>query len=103
MYVYNGSEILCRKCIEEDIPEAQLAKYLDEYVEQLPADIRVSAAEFNRRLAICAGCEHLLKYTCRLCGCYAQVHAAKRMNRCPVPYAPKWDVCQEDADIDGQV
>ena len=32
MYVYNGSEILCRKCIEKDIPEAQLAKYLDEYV-----------------------------------------------------------------------
>ena len=38
-----------------------------------------------------------------VCGCYAQVRAAKRMNRCPVPYAPKWDVCQEDADIDGQV
>ena len=98
MYGFNGSEILCRRCLEKDIPEAQLAKYLDYYVAQLPADMRVSAEEFNRRLSICAGCEHLLNYTCRLCGCYAQVRASKRMNRCPVPYAPKWDICPGDGD-----
>lgn len=98
MYVVSGSEILCRRCIEQDIPEAQLAKYLDEYIDQLPSDIRVSEAEFERRLNICAGCEHLFKYTCRLCGCYAQVRAAKRLNRCPVPYAPKWDIAPDSAD-----
>ena len=98
MYVYNGSEILCRRCIEQDIPEAQLAKYLDDYVSQLPNDIRVSAEVFQKRLSICSECEHLLKYTCRLCGCYAQVRAAKRMNRCPVPYAPKWDIVPDEEE-----
>lgn len=96
MYGFRGSEILCRRCLQKDIPEAQLAQYLDDYVSQLPAGMRVSAEEFARRLNICAECEHLFKYTCRLCGCYAQVRAAKKLNRCPVPYAPKWDVCQDD-------
>lgn len=98
MQGFNGSAILCRRCLQHDMPEAQLAKYLDDYVSQLPADIRVSAEEFARRVSICAECEHLFKYTCRLCGCYAQVRASKRMNRCPVPYAPKWDICPEDEE-----
>ena len=92
---YEGGAILCRRCLMRDVPEAELLKYLDDYVSELPADMRVSPQEFERRLSICADCEHLMQYTCRLCGCYAQVRAAKRMNRCPVPYAPRWDVCPD--------
>lgn len=88
---YAGGAILCRRCLIKDVPEAELLEYLDAYVRDLPADTRVSPREFERRLALCADCEYLIKYTCRLCGCYAQVRAARRLNRCPLPGAPRWD------------
>ena len=87
---YNSVGILCRRCLDADIPEGELIKYLDNYVASLSEDIRVSQATYEARLSACADCMHRIEATCTLCGCYCQARAAKKALRCPIPQFPRW-------------
>lgn len=88
---YVSGEVVCRKCIEENVDVRDLVKHLDEYVDSLPEHIRTSPTEYARRLAICAGCERRAGINCTLCGCYIQARAAKRKLECPNDRGgPKW-------------
>jgi hypothetical protein len=91
MGIYASGEVVCRKCIEENVDVRDLVKYLDEYVDSLAEHIRTSPAEYARRLAICAECEKRAGINCTLCGCYIQARAAKRKMECPYDRGgPKW-------------
>ena len=90
MYYFSGSEILCARCLEKDVPESELAAYLDSYIGDLPDDIRVDADTYMYRLRQCAACPHLIKFTCVKCGCYAQVRAARKHNGCPLAGGERW-------------
>ena len=46
------------------------------------------------RLRICAECEHRAVYTCRKCGCYVQVRAARKSYACPSE-EQKWGEAEE--------
>lgn len=87
---YDASGILCRKCLDNEIPEGELIRYLDHYVSSLSEDIRVSFKTYEARLSLCSECEHRLEVTCTLCGCYCQARAAKKALRCPIPKFPRW-------------
>lgn len=87
---YNATGILCRKCLDTELPECELIQYLDRYVSSISEDIRVSKETYEARLSFCAGCEHRLEATCTLCGCYCQARAAKKALRCPIPKFPRW-------------
>ncbi len=88
--MYDSVRILCRKCIDDALPEGELIAYLDNYVSSLSEDIRVSKAVYEKRLLACAECRYRLEATCTLCGCYCQARAAKKGLRCPIPQNPKW-------------
>ncbi|MBQ3078450.1 MAG: hypothetical protein IJC48_00440 [Clostridia bacterium] len=88
--IYDSLPVLCRKCLDKEIPEKELLEYLDDYVRSLPAEKRVDEPVYNLRLSKCAECGHRLGYTCTLCGCYVQTRAAKKNMRCPIPGYPKW-------------
>ncbi|MBR3927556.1 MAG: hypothetical protein IKJ65_00985 [Clostridia bacterium] len=87
---YSSTGILCRKCLDTELPEGELIRYLDQYVLSLPEDIRSSDETYRRRLSACSECEHRMQATCSLCGCYCQARAAKRKLRCPIPKSPRW-------------
>ena len=87
---YDSIGILCRKCLDTDIPESELIRYLDQYVSSLSEDIRVTNDVYKSRLSACAQCPHRLEATCTLCGCYCQARAAKKGLRCPIPGKPEW-------------
>lgn len=96
MAVYVSGEVVCRKCLEEDVDIRDLVKHLDEYVNTLPEHIRTSPEEYARRLAICAECDRRAGINCMLCGCYIQARAAKRMMQCPNDRGgPKWRAEEE--------
>ncbi len=92
---YDSSQILCRKCLLEGIDEKGLREYLDGYAASLPLEIRTPEAEYKRRLSLCEECERRIQYTCTLCGCYIQARAAKKRQKCPIPYAPRWSAAEE--------
>lgn len=87
---YQSLGILCRRCLEKDIPEAELIIYLDEYISSLPENIRVSDTVYRMRLSECAECTNRINATCTLCGCYCQARAAKKKLACPIPENPRW-------------
>ena len=66
-----------------------MAASIAEYVAMLDDAVRASEADYRARLAICEGCDQLLNGTCRLCGCYVETRAAKRVQGCPM-VPPRW-------------
>lgn len=75
---------ICRRCLLGDIPsQRELAEIIRERVAAMPEDLRADDAAIADRLAACRACDHLMNGTCALCGCYVELRAAKRVQRCP--------------------
>lgn len=55
---------------------------LTAYIERFDISMRVSDDEFEKRLAICKECSHLVSGTCLKCGCYVELRAAIKKNHC---------------------
>ena len=73
----------CR-CLVGEIPdEAELAKIIRERIETIPEEERTPGKEYAFRLLKCKDCEHLQRGTCARCGCYAEIRAARKRQRCP--------------------
>ena len=73
----------CRKCLLREMDEAEYFAKLHDYIERIPAAEKASPEEYGRRLAICKECDHLQDGTCARCGCYVELRAAVKRNRCP--------------------
>lgn len=95
---YDSGQILCRKCLMEDIDESNLREYLDGYAASLPPDVRASETVYAQRLSLCEECPHRIRFTCTLCGCYIQARAAKKLQKCPIPGTPRWSAAADEAD-----
>ena len=95
---YDSGQILCRKCLMEEIDESGLRAYLDGYAASLPQDVRASEALYAHRLSLCESCPHRIRFTCTLCGCYIQARAAKKLQKCPIPGAPRWSAAADETD-----
>ena len=73
----------CRCLIGEMPDEAALAEILRDRVGTIPEEDRTPEEEYAFRLAQCRACEHLQRGTCARCGCYVEVRAARKAQRCP--------------------
>ena len=80
----------CIRCLVADIPGGEaLARIVRERIGQIPENRRCPEPDYSARLAVCRGCDSLRSGTCALCGCYAEIRAAKTDMDCPdVP--SKW-------------
>ena len=81
--LFDSAPVLCPKCLEIPADERELARVLDRYLSTLSPEVRVTKEIYEARLSICADCPHRALYTCRKCGCYVQVRAARRSYACP--------------------
>ena len=78
----------CR-CLLFEAGQADMARSVAEYVASLDESVRTPEAEYRARLALCQECPELMNGTCRLCGCYVETRAAKRVQGCPM-VPPRW-------------
>lgn len=72
----------CR-CLLYEAGEKQLAENIREYIGTLGEDIKAEKELYQKRLSICGKCPQLLDGTCLKCGCYVEMRAAVKRNRCP--------------------
>lgn len=80
----------CR-CLTAEMPEGKaLAELIRERIAGIPPEERTPEAEYGARLAVCKSCGRLRDGTCALCGCYVEIRAARRGQRCPAVPA-KWE------------
>ena len=78
----------CR-CLRFEAGQADMARSVAEYVASLDENVRTPEDIYRARLALCQECPELMNGTCRLCGCYVETRAAKRVQGCPM-VPPRW-------------
>lgn len=72
----------CR-CLLKEAGEEELAKSVSEYIASLSDEIKANDDLYKARLLICSRCDSLRNGMCGKCGCYVEMRAAVRDNRCP--------------------
>ena len=63
--------------------EEAYMRQLHHYIELLDADVRTAQAIYEKRLKACKACDYLEAGTCLACGCYVELRAAVKKNKCP--------------------
>lgn len=80
---------ICKKCLIRDMAEKSYAENLESYMQRIGDNIRTDVQEYEKRLSICKECEDLLSGMCLKCGCYIELRAMTKTQKCPnVP--AKW-------------
>ena len=81
----------CR-CLAGEAPgQEELAALIRERIALIPEEERTPETEYAFRLSRCRACESLNSGTCAQCGCYVEIRAARRWQRCPV--VDRWNYC----------
>lgn len=63
-------------------PEAYMNQ-LHRYIEMLDKDLKTARQVYEERLNICKECDYLNEGTCQACGCFVELRAAVKKNKCP--------------------
>ena len=85
----------CRKCLTREMGQTEYFQNLHEYIANLDQDLKVDDTVYEARLANCKTCDDLYQGMCRICGCYVELRAAMKMNRCPQVH-PRWNRVKSD-------
>lgn len=79
----------CRKCLLRDMEEKEYFENLQSYMAGIDEALKADEREYQRRLSLCKECDNLLSGMCRVCGCYVELRALMKKNRCPA-VEKKW-------------
>lgn len=74
---------VCKRCLLNEL-DGEYFKSIYQYIENLPIEQKTERIEYQRRLAICRGCDNLQNGMCTQCGCFVEVRAAKTAQKCPI-------------------
>ena len=72
----------CR-CLLKETDEKELLENIREYISGLDEDVRADETVYKKRLSLCEKCGKLRNGVCLKCGCYVEMRAAVKNNRCP--------------------
>ena len=74
----------CKKCLTRDmIDKDAYYRTLQELIDNINEEVKTPSEEYERRLLVCTDCDKLYDGMCRGCGCYVELRAAKKSNKCP--------------------
>ena len=73
----------CLKCLLREMDEEAYMKQLHRYIQQLDPDVKTAQTISEDRLRNCKTCDRLEAGTCLACGCYVELRAAVKKNKCP--------------------
>ena len=80
------AERVCKWCkYIESLQDRDLEEELQQYIANMPEELKVSDEIFNERLKQCNVCEYCHQGICRFCGCFVAARAAKKRMYCPHP------------------
>lgn len=85
----NGTAVkLCRRCLLQDMAdEIDFYQSILSYRETMLKEERAPDDLYEARLLACKSCESLQNGTCRQCGCFVEIRAARVDMHCPRPDA----------------
>lgn len=74
----------CIGCLLWESGRGDILESVQAHIAKIPPSDRTAQADYDARLAVCRACGHLIGGTCMKCGCYPEMRAAFRTQRCPV-------------------
>lgn len=74
---------ICKRCLLSEIDPQGLYETVRRRIAQMPDDEKADERTYRARLECCTRCEMLQAGICGLCGCYAELRAAKIALHCP--------------------
>jgi len=79
------SNRICYLCeVYKEASDPRLKEQIKLLISRLPKNERVEEGELASRLDTCSLCENLAdNNTCRACGCFIELRAAKTGTHCP--------------------
>lgn len=81
---------ICRKCLLGQETREEYFEKLSNYIERMDEELKVPQDVYEVRLSLCASCEKLIEGMCRYCGCFVELRAAQKIQKCPdIP--AKWE------------
>lgn len=90
---------VCNCNIPPEIERDKMFDAIARYIEGIPVSECVNDKEYERRLAICAGCPGRMGPTCRYCGCFVLARAKKSSQDCPMPGENRWGKGKSISDV----
>ena len=81
-----GELRVCKKCLLREMTMESYYQNLQDYLEELEPDRKASQNLYEERLAKCKECDKLVNGLCRACGCYVEMRAAIKENKCPYQF-----------------
>ncbi len=72
----------CKRCLLKDLAKDEYFATVYDYIQSLDDSQKTSDEEYERRLALCRDCSHLVNAMCELCGCFVEVRAVKKLSHC---------------------
>ena len=73
----------CYRCLLREMDEKAYMEKLHRYIELLDQDVKTAQKVYEVRLDVCKSCDYLEAGTCLACGCYVELRAAVKKNKCP--------------------
>lgn len=82
---------LCKKCLLSDAGGQMYKDKIEKLLALMDKEVKAEKALYEKRLSVCRSCEKLsgkkeTAGTCLACGCYVELRAAVKKNRCPHHY-----------------
>ena len=74
--------MICKKCLLSKMSE-EAFQNVKEYIQLIPKEKKTEETLYRKRLEACEQCDCLINGMCSKCGCFAEVRAAYKHNRCP--------------------
>ena len=79
----NPASETCIGCLLWESGRADILGSVQTHIEKIPPQQRTEQTAYENRLAACRACAHLIGGTCMKCGCYPELRAAFKTQRCP--------------------
>lgn len=90
------SKKICKRCLIAEWENQVTADTIRDYVSVISPELKVDDRTYYARLEQCKSCDHLKKATCDLCGCFVEVRAVRKNQRCPNVNDRRWEREMDD-------
>ena len=74
-------DITCKRCLL-DQTDQELYLTIHHHITTLDESVRCDGQEYIYRIEECRSCHYLVNGMCSLCGCFVEMRAAVKKNRC---------------------
>lgn len=79
----------CKRCLLAETDADGLYETVRRRIAQMPDADKVPDTVYRMRLECCTQCDMLSDGICTMCGCFAELRAAKVIMHCPHEH-PRW-------------